>query len=77
MKYSNCPAKPPGGEQLLPFVQQFPITPDIMRRILYFVQDSTTNSGESKIPVAAEAGISKKYPDIIKLKLYNGEEEQR
>jgi hypothetical protein len=62
MKYSNCPANPPGEGELLYLVQQFPITPDIVRRMLYFVQESTTNSGESKIPVAAEAGISKKLP---------------
>lgn len=45
MKYSNCPANPPGEGELLYLVQQFPITPDIVRRMLYFMQDSTTNSG--------------------------------
>lgn len=39
MKYKNCPAKPPGGGEMLQFVQQFEIADDLMRGMLYFVQD--------------------------------------
>lgn len=62
-----------------------------MRRMLYFVQDSTAKSGWSKNSCGSRGWDFKKspyhqrlklivelrlYPDIIKLKLYNGEEEQ-
>ncbi|AIQ27903.1 hypothetical protein [Paenibacillus sp. FSL R10-2771] len=34
MKYINCPAKPPGGGEMLPFLQQFEIAAHLMREML-------------------------------------------
>ncbi|MEI2396542.1 hypothetical protein V8V88_14890 [Paenibacillus phytohabitans] len=38
-KYRNFPAKPLEGGGMLPFIQQFSIWADLMRRMLYFVQE--------------------------------------
>lgn len=38
-KYKNYPAKPSGGEEMLYFIQQSWIRANILRKMLYFVQD--------------------------------------
>lgn len=38
-KYKNYPAKPPGGGEMLYFIQQSWIRAEILRKMLYFVQD--------------------------------------
>lgn len=39
MKYRNSPPKPYGEGELLPFLQQFWIWADLMRKMLYSGQD--------------------------------------
>lgn len=39
MKYNNCPFCRVNTWEMLLFIQQFLIRPDIMREMLYFVQD--------------------------------------
>ncbi|MEI2394258.1 hypothetical protein [Paenibacillus phytohabitans] len=39
MKYKNSTAKPPARGEMLPFVQQFLIMVDLIKELLYLVQD--------------------------------------
>jgi hypothetical protein len=39
MGYNNSSAKPAGGGGMLYFLQQFPVTADLMKGMLYFVQE--------------------------------------
>ncbi|MEI2396924.1 MULTISPECIES: hypothetical protein [Paenibacillus] len=39
MEYNNSPAKPVGRGGMLYFLQQFPVTADLMKGMLYFVQE--------------------------------------
>ncbi|WP_171720854.1 hypothetical protein [Paenibacillus phytohabitans] len=51
MKYRNHPAKPLGGGELLHFLQQFRIWDDLMRGMLYFVQQKPAGLTEGGLPV--------------------------
>ncbi|WP_157764138.1 hypothetical protein [Paenibacillus borealis] len=50
MKYRNCPAEPLEGGELLHFLQQFRMWDDLMREMLYFVQQKPAGSTERGLP---------------------------
>ncbi|MEK3686863.1 hypothetical protein [Paenibacillus sp. FSL R10-2736] len=55
MKYNNNPPKPPGKAEILHLIQQFWISADKTREMLYYVQDFI-KVGASQLISAPESG---------------------
>ncbi|KHL96329.1 hypothetical protein QW71_07695 [Paenibacillus sp. IHB B 3415] len=64
MKYNNLPAEPPGGGEMLPFVQQFWITAALRSKMLYLVQDFDLGWRSQDLRPTQAANISAIAPDI-------------